>query len=535
MCALVLVALLGVQAPDSWDVVVTEAYRLRAEEKPAAAAALLERALATAPRGDGHFLLALVYEDLARAAGASSPPDEAGRRARLTQAVAQFTRALALVETDMQFPTLFKLVELHRSSGLDQPAEAASFAARLVEVFPTRAEAYVLHGQVLHEQGRLAAAVETMRQGRARVPDFPAIAHLNFVRYVVEHVEAEPGMPRPAARAALDEGLAAMDGLLATASDTQSPDYHLATFARKVVLRTMAERAEDDPARKAALLAEADESGPSSAGEPLAFVDVPTGPAEAGGVDLLERTLLDVEARATAAWDAGRHDEAVQVLADFADAHPDYARAHMSLGYRHGDRAALSDGPTAAQRSAHLQLAAAAFERALAVSQPIEVMYAVEHLVSVYGPDGLKQPALALTAVREGTRRAPRQPRTHGLTVRALLDAGQESELTAAFDAARAAIAPDDDRVALANEYLALVGTATQSRSANTRLVQEADALIDAALARDADALFALATKEWALRERAARVEPDAALAKALVEEADRVAERVKVLRAARP
>lgn len=432
MRVLLLLGLLGLQSPDRWDTVVQEAFRLRSEAKLAEAAALLEKALAEAPRGDGHLLLGVVYEELAAAASVAVPPDQAAQRARLTQAVEQFARALDLIEPRMRFFALTRLVNLHRRSGLDRPAEAARFAARLVDEFPNRAEVHVLHGRVLDEQRRL-----------------------------------------------------------------------------------------EDPV---------------SAGEPMALVDVPVGPTVTSVGDALEQALLDAEARATGEWDKGRYDQAVQILADFADAHPEYARARMSLGYRYTDRAAL-EGPSTtspARRQGYFRLAAAAFERALAVSQPLEVMYAVEHLVAVYAPDALNEPDRAIAATREGILKAPAHPRTRGLLIRALLDAGREDELTAAFDAARTAI-PRDERVTLANEYLALVGTAAQSRAANAHLVQVSETLIDAALARDPDELFALATKEWALRERAARVEQDAARAAALVQEADRIAARVKVLRSRTP
>lgn len=536
MRVLLLLGLLGLQSPDRWDTVVQEAYRLRGEAKPAEAAALLEKTLAAEPRGDGHLLLGLVYEELAAAAGVAVPPDGVTQRARLTQAVEQFSRALDLIGPDLRFSALYKLVDLHRPSGLDRPDEAASFAARLVDAFPTRAEAYMLHGQVLHEQGRLEAAAETLRQGRARVTDFPVIAQLEFARYVIEHIESAPGLPRPAARAALDEILAAMDGVIATTSTNPGSDHSLAVFVRKTILRTIAERVEEDPVTRAALLAEADQTSSAGVGEAMAFVEVPAGPTVTGAGDALEQALLGAEARATGAWDQGRHAEAVQVLADFADAHPEYARAHLSLGYRHTDRAGAQGAstPSPAQREGYLRLAAAAFERALSVSQPLEIMYAVEHLITVYGPDALKEPDRAIGAAREGIRQAPAHPRTHGLLARALLDAGREDELAAAFDAARTGI-PPDQQVTLANEYLALVGTAAQSSAANARLVQVSETLIDAALARNADDLFASATKEWALRERAARVEQDAARAAALVQEADRVAARVRTLRSRTP
>lgn len=374
----------------------------------------------------------------------------------------------------------------------------------------------------LHDDGKLMEAVGVLRKARAANPAIPGIHTLQLVQYLTEYVTGTPALPRAEAGKLLDEARALTDDLVRRKEEVRS-----ALMAKSLVLKTRADLVETNPARQKALMAES-----AQAWEQARYVDAAGAPI----AKTIDDLWSDAQRQALTQTPDGKDREDPAVYERFTAAHPDFAPARLALG-RYYQRLAeqITDrSPSAeATRKRHLENAATHYRRAADVaSTDADGALALAGLIDVLDAGHLKRVDEAETVARSAIARYPDQP----LLVAGLLRLVLPTPDVAANDEVRlrarqAVPARPDARYVLGAFLWEVVNrTPDMPRDAARRILADASAALDDAIKLKPEYVEALMYKSLVVRLQATRVEQDAARRKALLAEADRLAERAKAL-----
>lgn len=229
---------------------------------------------------------------------------------------------------------------------------------------------------------------------------------------------------------------------------------------------------------------------------------------------------------------AGKGPEAIALLERVVTQAPDFIPARYELGSAHAHWAvelALQDPPAADERRRHLELAATHFRRVAERDSEYRPLAALR-LMSLYGDeDDLNQPQEAIPFARLYVELSPSSASGHVQLARMLELTGDTEAGTAALLAARGPVRDDDERALLATSIIAHLGLAPAVPADDVRtLLDYAQPVVDAAIAREPENRRILLTKAAALMLRAERVETDPKVRKALLEESDRLFDRFR-------
>jgi hypothetical protein len=232
-----------------------EATRLNFSGKPEEAAALMDTYLAAHPTdADAHFTLAMAHDKMGspvRIHGEAPSPAEV---AHLETAAAHYSRYLALLrlgsDPSYQAAGLRALARVYGHNGLRRLPEAEKIARQLLEEDAKSADSYQVLAQALRESDRHGEATALLLKARMALP---FSEQRILVGAMSEHARRSPNLPRADLQALADEMMAIGDGWVAT-----EPKDATGPVAKQLALELQAERLEQNPARKRALLAEAE-------------------------------------------------------------------------------------------------------------------------------------------------------------------------------------------------------------------------------------------------------------------------------------
>jgi len=224
-------------------------------DEPEKAAALMEAYVAANPRNaDGQFTLAMAYEGIACNIKLTGDPASPARIAHLEKAADRYRSYLTLVrevdDRSYRATGLKSLARIYGRDALNQPPDAERAARQLVDEDRTSSESYLVLAKVLRESDRHSEATELLRKARFSLPSSeqrPLAAGMWL------HATVSPKLPRAEIQALIDDLSAIADGWLAN-----DPGNPTGPLAKRMAVELRANRLEDDPARKRALLAEAD-------------------------------------------------------------------------------------------------------------------------------------------------------------------------------------------------------------------------------------------------------------------------------------
>ena len=516
---------MSAQVQREWETVAQAASKLALDEKASEAIAMIEKFLTRNPNiADAHYLLASAYETRS---GFSSPPDAAQRR-DLENAVKHYGRTGELIDDPaVRFLITWKLVRLHDADQLNDAAVAERYARRLVDEHPTRAEAYMEYARRLREKGDIAGAADVMRKGRL-ASTMPIPGLLLSLQYPIEQVQASRELSRDAARALLDESVAAADAILAHAQRDER-DYRLATMGKAMALELQAERVAPDRQRRLALLVESERWGAPIAEHKNGVPPPPRVLSAAQATDLEWRALQRWNARLV---DDGRMADAIKAYEGYLAEQPKFAPAHGALAdllIR-----AAGDETDTRLRTSRLEQAAERLQRVTELATaPAERDEAFSRLLNLYGPKHLNRPAQEEAVARAMMKRQPTAPAGHYALVTVLLRTGRSADAEAAMRAARTAIKPTAaGRAGMSSELVKtiLVQEHLTPDSAR-RLFDEAGALLTEAEKLNINDLPVIEGRMSWLNLSAEKFEKDPARAAAQREQAKQLMARALAIR----
>jgi tetratricopeptide (TPR) repeat protein len=412
------------------------------------------------------------------------------------------------------------LVEKSRLEAAGNDAAVVGLLERFLKTNPKRYEPYVALAQLLEKQGKFAEAAATVRNGRKAVPDMPAIFVLQLIQYDVQQVTESAALPRADAARVLGEAAAVADELIAAKREVR-----LAMMAKSLALKLQAERVEQTPARKQAVMAESDRLA-----EKARFTSADGSP--------IAKTVEDewLEGPGAAFVGAPPGPETGPALEKFVAAHPDFFPARLSLGRHYeslGDAVKAPGATSAAARTRHFQAADVQLTRAIELAKdPIDAAQALAARITVLGPDRLNRPAEAETLARSALAKYPDQPMlVYGLAS-VLLPAGK-TPTDAALRSLRDAAPATAEAQHAVGTYLWEIVSKNKDlpRPVAAKLLGEATASLDAALKLRPNYMEAIVYKSVVLRLQIERVEQDPARIKTLQAEVDRLSEQARKLR----
>jgi tetratricopeptide (TPR) repeat protein len=228
--------------------------RLMSDE-PEQAAALMEVYVAANPRNaDGQFTLAMAYEGIAFNIKLTGDPASPARIAQLEKAADRYRSYLALVrdvnDGSYRAAGLKSLARIYGREALNRPADAERAARQLLDEDRNSSESYLVLAKVLREVDRHGEATELLRKARFSLP---ASEQRPLAAGMWLHALASPKLPRAEIQALVDDLSAIAEGWLAN-----DPGNPTGPIAKRMAVELCANRLEQDPVRKRALLAEAD-------------------------------------------------------------------------------------------------------------------------------------------------------------------------------------------------------------------------------------------------------------------------------------
>ncbi len=508
------------------DAVVVNALTLRAEGKPGDAVTLLERFVATNPGDAGvHLQLALACADLGRAESGSESAATPAQQRALQQAATHFERVLSLTptDTDLRYGVLDQLARLHTADSLNRPADAERYARRMIQADATRIGAYALLSQLFESQSRYDAAADVLRAARSAVPDMPAMFQLRFAQFLIQQVTEAPALPAAAAGKLLDEARAVLDALI-----EQKQEVRFALMAKSMALKVQAERVETRADRRKALLAESD-----------AIYERSRSVAHDGSpaVRSLDEEWRDAQAEALSGGPGAPEDG--RVYEAFVAKHPDFAPARAALGRWMVSQAKESTGRDAKAMAARTRLLESAVTHLRRVDdtapEDTDRTAALADLIMALGPSGLNRSAEAVSVAKAGLARSPDDTLLEMRLLETLLPS-PSAATDAALREARGATPQSADMQQMLGMYLWNLASDKKepvSPDLARRLLAEAVVALDTALTLNADHAYAMTCKSLVLRQQAG-FETDAARARVLLAEADRLRLRATQLMAER-
>lgn len=518
--ALLAVAFGHAQAPAGWNDLERKGVQMIIDGKAVEAVALFQKFVAANPDfGDGHSMLASAHSAAAEALEEAGPGEAARRKRHLETAAIHYRRTLELTHVNRTL-NLRSLAESYGPGGLNQPVEAEKYARLTLGAYPAMWDAQALLAWALAETKRTEAATASLQRARAAT----ALEDRLKLGVALAELAWKPATSIAAARVLLAEAVAIGDDAI-----TNTPANGQAYMFKSLVLQRQAARVEQDPARKAALTAESttlwDKGRELNAARAAArgtAVQPPPPPAVPDG-------WYEDSQKARELATAGKLAEALAIYEKYAARLPNFAEAHTAVA---GTRESMGDAITepgaqaSAARRRHFETADTHYRRAAELSAATADMpMAFWSVVELYRADRLNRPADAEALARDAVKRYPADPASHAMLVKVFATTGQAGVIAHVLETARAAVpATPEARQKLGVYLYDVVSREPKLPSGDGRaLILEAIAGFDQALQSKPDYMEALVFKSLALRLQATRFEPDAARAKALVAEADRL------------
>ena len=239
----------------------------------------------------------------------------------------------------------------------------------------------------------------------------------------------------------------------------------------------------------------------------------------------------EADRQAIALFAEGKFDESFAIHQQWVDKHPEFAEAHYSLADSHFVRSVQlqGDGPEAeVKRKEHLQAAAAHFRRyrTLAKDEDPEVRrLATATLARILSPEGLNELREAEEVARDWVGEHPENMTAYGTLAQILRAAGKADQVPEVLRDAKSAVRADDR-----DDYAELVIAHLEASAALPReqvesLLEEVRMIYEAELQTDARSWKAVSLKADALRLRANRLETNPARKRALLAEAEELAD----------
>lgn len=377
----------------------------------------------------------------------------------------------------------------------------------------------------LYADGRIPDAIEVLRKTKRANPALPAMHVLQLAQYLTEHVTSSPQLPRPETARLLDEARALADEVIQRKQEVRS-----AMMLKAMVIKTQAERVEQNADRRKAMVAESDRVW-----EQARFT-------RADG-SVIARTIeddwRDAQSKATAFASDGSMKVDPAPYERFLKTHPDYAPALAALGRAYEQQAeAITDrsAKSVTARTRLLEQASARYRRATeTATEPTDGMFAIDGLIGTLDADKLNRPAEAEALALAAIKKYP-EPMLTMRVLRTLLPNATVATSPEALRRTRTIVPATPESRHVYAMYLWDLAYRTKDlpRESTRLLLAEAITVLDAALKQKPEFIEALAYKSVVLTLQADRVEQDPARIKAIRAEVARLQEQVKKLQARR-
>ena len=340
---ILLVVLVFMQAPATWEATYQRGQQLLLDRKTADAIKLFEGAVKASPGFDGaHYALADAHRMAALDAAIGGPSQDAARRRHLEAAAAHYRRA-AERKGDYRQLAVGQLMNVYGKDDLDQPNEVVTFARQYVELSPSSPVGHIMLARALTATGQEAGATTALLRARTAVP--PDESRLLAVS-IVDHVVESAATPTADLKALLDYA----DGVIDRELKADPRDRGL-IMAKGATALLRAQRLETDPARKRALEAESsrqlDRLRELNAARPSPAPAEPVLPTEPAG-------YTAARSRAEGMVSRKQFSEAAGVYETFVKSHPAFVPPHylrLKALVLAGQRAAIEPGLKAARQA----------------------------------------------------------------------------------------------------------------------------------------------------------------------------------------
>ena len=495
--------------------------------KAVEAAALVQKFVTAHPDfGEGHSMLASLHSVAAEALEEAGPAEAARRRRHLETAAVHYRRSLELTRAARPLDVL-SLARVYGPGALNQPAETEKYARLTLDAYSGSVEAQSLLAWALAETERSDAAAASLQRARAATADVEDRLKLAIA---VADLAKQPSASAAAARALLVEALAITDDAIKSA-----PGFGQAYMTKSIVIERQAAR-EQDAARRAALTAESKALW-NKGREVIAAAAAQRGDAPATPpLPKVPDGWYDDAAKARDLAAAGKHAEPLAIYEKYVASHPDFADAHDLAAGTHqsmGDAIKATGAQPSATRRRHFETAVKHYRRAAELAAAgADMPRQYWALFELYGEDHLNRPADADALARDVVKRYPADAASHMMLVKIFATTRQTGLMASALDTARALVPTTPEARQKLGVYLydLVYNDAKIPAEDGRTLLLEAIAAFDQALQARPDHREALVYKSLALRLQATKFEPDAARAKALVAEADRLRARAMEL-----
>lgn len=375
----------------------------------------------------------------------------------------------------------------------------------------------------LYADGRIPDAIEVLRKTKRANPALPAMHVLQLAQYLTEHVTTSPQLPRAEAGRLLDEARALADEVI-----RRKEEVRMAMMLKATVIKTQAERVEQNANRRKAMIAESDRIW-----EQARFTNADGSPI----ARTIEDDWRDVQGKAVAFVGDGSVKVDPAPYEAFLKAHPDYPPALIALAQAYEQQAqAITDrsAKSATARTRLLEQASARYRRATEIATaPNDGMFALDGLIGILAADKLNRPAEAETLALAAIKKYP-EPMITMRLLQTLIPNAAAAASAEALKRTRALVPATPESRQVYGMYLWELAYRTKDlpRESTRLLLAEAVTSLDAALKQKPAFIEALTYKSIVLMLQADRVEQDPARIKALRAESARLQEQVKKLQA---
>jgi len=238
------------QTPAGWENTSTKGAELILQGKASEAVTLFEKVVRTSPDfADGHLRLADAHVAVAESIKDRGASQAAARRQHLETAATHYKRAIELGSV-REVIAKKSLVDLYRKDGLNQLDEAEKYARQLLGVRPQSVVWHHLLAEVLIDERRYDEAATVLHKA---VPQVDEKDRALLAMTMIDAMIKTPEITGASARTLAEDSLAIVDRAL----KAPSPDRQLYAV-RSGALKMLADRVEQNPAKKKALLADSD-------------------------------------------------------------------------------------------------------------------------------------------------------------------------------------------------------------------------------------------------------------------------------------